>query len=315
MILGFKVGDFLTKHGWAPGAGSAWDKAKTARELRFWRDQGFEVVEITADRSSKTGPFYRFTPDEWRETRKVVEDGGLRFHSTLAGRRMICRQPWKEEKWQDMLDIAKVAEVLGLKIIDVFVAPPLPIGPVQGKPRPYPMIRSLWDATDRDFEVSAEKLKMYCRQIADFGAAIALEMHEDSIHECAPSALRLLHMIDEPNAGLNPDTLDYGWLFPGEDLPSAIEQAHMVAPYVNHWHVKQFTLSLGADGEWARGPAHADEGAQPVGAYAQIFANASFDGAAIHECGRGADYGYNLIRFRDYFRWLLDEYIPNVPLA
>ena len=42
--------------------------------------------------------------------------------------------------------------------------------------------------------------------------------------------------------------------------------------------------------------------------------NAGFDGAAIPECGRGADGAYNMRRFRDYMVWLRDEYIPNVPM-
>jgi sugar phosphate isomerase/epimerase len=319
MILGFKIEGggsealgILSKYGRRPGALSDWDKRKTVKELRFWRDQGLEVVEIDADINSKTGPFFRYTLDEWRETRKVVEDGGVRFEGCLAWRRMISRQPWKEEKWEDMLHIADVSEALGVKIVTVFVSPPYTWGHVEGRPL-RPTLKSLWDATDRDFEESAEKLKTYCKRLADFGAALTLEIHEDSINDCAPSALRLLHMIDEPNVGINPDSLDNAWLYPGEDVPDAVEQARMVAPYVNYWHVKQFTRRLGSDGEWKLGPAHADEGSQPIGTYAQIFAAAGFDGAVIHECGHGEDKPYNLIRFRNYFRWLLDEVIPNVP--
>ncbi|MBI4552687.1 MAG: TIM barrel protein [Candidatus Latescibacteria bacterium] len=314
MQLGFKVEGILKKYGWGPGAGTGWNTQKTVRELRFWHDQGFQVVEISTDLLSQTGPFFRVSDEEWRTTRAVVEESGVRFHSTLAWRRMICRQPWAEEKSADLLHIARVAEILGLRIIDIMVAPPLAVAPVEGKPR-RPMIRSLWDATDRDFEVSATRLKDYARRIAGFGAAISLEIHEDSIHDCTPSALRLLKMIDEANVGVNPDTLDNGWVFPGEVVPDAVTQAKMVAPYVNHWHVKQYTRTLGPDGEWQRTGAHADEGTQPIYAYAQAFIAAGYDGAAIHECGRGADYAYNMRRFLDYMRWLLDEYVPNVPGA
>ena len=242
MVLGFKVNPMLEKHGWRPGALGDWDTAKNVKELRFYRDMGFEALEIVAERISRTGAFFKFTPEEWRQTRAVIEDAGMRFHSVLAWRRMICRQPWAEQAWQELLDIADVSEVLGLKIIDIMVAPPQwPAGRVGGGPGgSRPMLRSLWDATDRDFEVSAEKLKIYAKQIAGFGAAISLEMHEDSIHECAPTALRLMRMIDEPNVGLNPDAPDNAWLYPGEEVPDAVEQAKMVAPYVNHWHVKQY---------------------------------------------------------------------------
>ena len=87
----------------------------------------------------------------------------MHFHSVLGWRRMICRQPWAEEKWQDLLHIAHVAEILGLKVIDIFIAPPIAEVPQEGNP-PRPMIRSLWNATDRDFEVASRKLKEYCKE-------------------------------------------------------------------------------------------------------------------------------------------------------
>src|SRR5262249_25389924 len=134
---------------------------------------------------------------------------------------------------------------------------------------------------------------------------------EDTLHDCAPSALRLLKLIAEPNVGLNPDTMDNAWLHPGENLPDALTQIEQVLPHVNHWHVKQFERSL-VDGVWRTFPAHADEGTQPVGAIARRLAERGYAGAAIHECGRGTDAAYRLKRFLDYFHWLLEEYVPGV---
>ena len=313
MLLGFHADSMLSKHGWQPGAGSSWDTHKAAKELTFFRNMGLEAYESMAGMSSKTAPWFQYSDDEWRTARKVVEDAGMNIYSILAWRRMICRPPWAEEKWQDLLHIAHVAEILGVKAIVIFIAPPIALGPVEGKP-PRPMIRSLWDATDRDFEISAEKLKQYCRQIAGFGAEISLEIHADCIHDCAPSALRLLHMIDEPNVGINPDTLDNRWLFPGEDVPDPIEQAHMVAKYVNLWHIKQYLITLNREtNEWELKLEHADEGSFPIGEMMRIFIKAGFKGAAIHECGRGGDPAYSLKRFTDYMKWLRDEYVPNMP--
>ena len=93
MELGFKAEGFLRKRGWKPGAGSDWDTAATVKELRYWRDQGFEVVEFTADQRSTTGEFFKFTPGEWKRTREVIEEAGLKPHSILGWRRMISRDP------------------------------------------------------------------------------------------------------------------------------------------------------------------------------------------------------------------------------
>jgi sugar phosphate isomerase/epimerase len=298
MLLGFKVDGIIRNYGWGTGADSDWDIAKTEKELRFQREQGFQVVEITADMSSQTGAFFKVSKDEWRKTKAVIEEAGLRLHSVLAWRRMICRPPWAEEKWQDLLCIASVAESLSIPIIDIMVAPPLPQGD-------RPLLRSI-DATQSDYEISAAKLKEYAQRLANFGVAISLEIHEDTIHDCAPAALRLLQMIDEPNVGVNPDTLDNGWIFPEESLPDAIEQAQMVAPYVNHWHVKQYIRTLGPDGQWQREAAHADEGTQPIGEMARIFFAAGFKGAIIQECGRGGG-NEAMRRFIDYMRSLTEN--------
>jgi hypothetical protein len=51
----------------------------------------------------------------------------------------------------------------------------------------------------------------------------------------------------------------------------------------------------------------------PIGEMTRIFTRAGFTGAAIHECGRGSDPAYALKRFTDYMRWLMDEYVPNMP--
>jgi len=178
------------------------------------------------------------------------------------------------------------------------VAQPLP-------QRARPLLRSI-DAKASDYEISAAKLKEYARKLANFGAEISLEIHEDTIHDCAPAALRLLQMIDEPNVGVNPDTLDNGWIFPEASLPSAVEQAHMVAPHVNHWHVKQYIRTLGPDGQWQRESAHADEGTQPIGEMARIFFAAGCNFAMIQECGRGGG-NESMQRFIDYMRSLIEE--------
>ena len=160
----------------------------------------------------------------------------------------------------------------------------------------------------------AQKLKPYAKRAADYGGKISFEIHDDTIHDCAPSALRLLKLIDEPNVGLNPDTLDQGWLYPGEDLPSPIEQAKMVAPYVIYWDVKPCVPAEQPDGEIRLNFIHVDEATIPIHVFAQIFVAAGYDGVAMLELYRGADVGYAMKRFSTYMTWLRDEYIPNVPL-
>lgn len=325
--LGFKVNPFLQRHGWAPGAGSNWDTAATVKELRFWRDQGYEVVEVLPDHYSGLGTFFAFTAEEWARTRKVIEAAGLQVYGMLGWRRMFWREPWVKEKAGDLEVIARVAEWLDCQVIDILTAYPLPIAPASssqpvvpaGGGPARPLFRSLWDATTSDFQECARWLKGYARRIAGFGASISLEIHPDCLADIPLSALRLVEMIDEPNVGVNPDTFDSEWIYPEYPdymVPTAAEQCQILAPHVNYWHAKNWRRSLGPDGKWTFFGTHLDEGDQPIDLMVQNLAGVGYKGAVIVECGRGPEYATNpatLLRSRDYLCWLRDVYAPAVP--
>jgi sugar phosphate isomerase/epimerase len=325
--LGFKVNPFLHRHGWVPGAGAGWDTAATAQELRFWHDQGYEAVEILPDHYSGLGCFTAFTDDEWIVTRKVIEDAGLKIYGILGWRRMFWREPWVKEKAGDLDQIARVSELLGVEVIDILTAYPLPIAPASSS-RPVvpagggparPLFRSLWDATTSDFELCAKWLKAYARRVADFGASVSLEIHPDCLTDIPLSTLRLKEMIDEPNVGVNPDTFDSEWIYPEYPdyiVPTAAEQCRILAPHVIYWHAKNWIRSLGPDGQWQFTRTQLDEGDQPIDLMVQNLVDVGFDGAVILECGRGFEYATNpatLLRSRDYLCWLRDVYAPAVP--
>jgi sugar phosphate isomerase/epimerase len=325
--LGFKVNPFLERHGWKQGALAEWDKAATIQELRFWREQGYEVVEMLPDHYSGLGRFMAFTDEEWAETRTVIEDAGIQVHGILGWRRMFWREPWIKEKASDLDRIAEVAEILGCKVIDILTAYPLPIAPASssqpvvpaGGGPARPLFRSLWDAVTHDFETCASWLKAYARRIAGFGASIALEIHPDCLTDIPLSTLRLMEMIDEPNVGLNPDTFDSEWIYPeypGYIVPTAAQQCKLLAPHVVYWHAKNWTRRLGTDGKWTFTRTHLDEGDQPIDLMVQNLVDVGFDGGVILECGRGLEYATapaSLLRARDYLVWLRDVYAPAVP--
>jgi sugar phosphate isomerase/epimerase len=316
--LGFKVNPFLRRHGWRPGAGSDWDKAATVKELRFWHDQGYEALELLPDHYSGLGPIFDFSPAEWTETRKVVEDAGFKFFGVLGWRRMVFREPWIAEKADDLDKIAGIAELLGIKIVDILLAYPLPIVPAKGAPA-RPLFRSLWDADSSDFERAAQWIKAYARRVAGFGASIALELHPDTLTDIPLSTFRLMEMIDEPNVGVNPDTFDNEWIYPEYPeymVPTAARQCQLLAPKVVYWHCKNWRRSIGADGKWQFFRTNLDEGDQPINLMVQNLVDVGYQGAVILECGRGFEYATSpatLIRSRDYLAWLRDVYAPAVP--
>jgi sugar phosphate isomerase/epimerase len=316
--LGFKVNPFLHRHGWKPGAGADWNTAATVKELGFWHKQGYEVVEVIPDHYAREGFIFDFSDDEWVETGKVIQDSGLRVEAVLGWRRMFFREPWVKEQAAALDKIARIGELLRVKIIDISTVYPLPLVPAPGAPA-RPLFRSLWDATTADFEIAAKWLKQYAQRLSGFGAAIALQLHPDGLVDIPLSAFRLMEMIDEPNVGINPDTFDNQWIYPeypASMVPSGAQQCKMVAPYVNYWHAKNWNRSLGSDGKWQFTRTHLDEGDQPTSLMVQNLVEVGFEGGVILECGRGFEYSVapaTLLRSRDYLTWLRDVYAPAVP--
>ena len=298
--LGFKVNALLSKHGWKAGAGNGWDTAATVRELRFWHDQGYEAVELLPDHYTGLGDVFTFTDDEWIRTRKVVEEAGLAFYGVLGWRRMVFREPWVAEKAADLEKIAHISELLGIKVIDILTAYPMPITPAAGGPARR-LFRSLWDATTSDFEIAAAWLKQYARRVAGFGASIALEMHPDCLTDIPLSTLRLMSMIGEPNVGVNPDTFDNEWIYPEYPeymVPTAAKQCQILAPHVVYWHAKNWRRGLGPDGQWQFFRTHLDEGDQPIEVMVQNLVDVGYNGAVILECGRGFEYSTSAATLR-----------------
>jgi sugar phosphate isomerase/epimerase len=317
--LGFKLNPILRRHGWAPKAGRDWDKSATAKELSFWREQGYEALELLPDHYTKEGLVFDVSDDEWREIKAVVDDSGMRIEGILGWRRMTFREPWASDQEAELEKIAKIGEILEVNIIDVQPVFSLPMLPSPGAPTRQ-LFRSLWDATTADFELSARSLKRYAQRVRQFGASLALQMHPDGLCDIPKSTFRLMEMIDETNVGINPDTFDNAWIYPdypSSVVPSAAEQCRIISPHVNYWHAKNWERSLGPDGLWKFSRRHLDEGDQPIGLMSQHLVAAGFDGAVIMECGRGFEYSVapaTLIRSRDYLAWIRDVYAPEVPL-
>lgn len=317
--LGFKLNPILRRHGWAPSAGSDWDKQATEKELSFWRNQGFEALELLPDHYTKEGQIFDFSDDEWRETLAVVSASGMTVEGILGWRRMMFREPWVEECRAEMERIAQIGEILQVKIIDLQPVYSLPLVPAAGGPARQ-LFRSLWDATTSDFELAARTLKEYARRIGAFGSSVALQLHPDGLCDVPKSTFRLMEMIDEPNVGINPDTFDNEWIYPDYPrsvVPGAAAQCQLLAPHVKYWHAKNWERTLGANGLWQFKMKHLDEGMQPISLMVQHLVAAHYSGAVILECGRGFEYSVapaTLLRSRDYLTWLRDVYAPAVPL-
>lgn len=92
-------------------------------------------------------------------------------------------------------------------------------------------------ATHEDFDRTAAGIFEAARIGGDLGVDISIEVHQHSIIDNSWSALRLLHLLDQPNVGVNPDLGNILWTYdvPEETCEDAIVA---LAPHTKYWHCK-----------------------------------------------------------------------------
>ena len=93
------------------------------------------------------------------------------------------------------------------------------------------------DASEEDFERTANGIAEIARLAADVGIEISIEVHQQSIVDNSWSALHMLELINQPNVGINPDLGNIYWTYhiPEESSEDAIVA---LAPYAKYWHCK-----------------------------------------------------------------------------
>ena len=92
------------------------------------------------------------------------------------------------------------------------------------------------DAADRDLAVG--RLRELATHAADVGVRLSLEMYEDTFLGSADSAVRLVHEIDHPAVGLNPDLGNLYRLH--REIEPFLAAVAACAPLANYWHVKSY---------------------------------------------------------------------------
>lgn len=107
------------------------------------------------------------------------------------------------------------------------------------------------DAGDRHYETVATEVRKLADRAAASGINLSLELHQGTLVDTSTAMLKLLHMVDRPNVGVNPDLGNALWAFPEpQEKPGDI--LRNLKPYANYWHVKNFTrVSFGAPGQAA----------------------------------------------------------------
>jgi sugar phosphate isomerase/epimerase len=272
--------------------------------LAWWKQQGVEGLVFY----DQYPDFYERPQSHFREVKAVLDDVGLPVGAFNALRKSLFVPELADRDEKRLHHCLEIAAALGAEILDVSVNVPLPTQRGAHSLATRSTFRGEL-APAAFYNEAASRLKPIARACAQAGMELSIELHDDGLQDTADDCLKLMALIDEPNVGLNPDLGNWARV-PYEHLDTWRDQIQKMAARTNYWEVKNYqSIYLANEHRFASWSTVLDEGAIDFREAATILWRAGFRGWVCNEGGVG-DYVRSQLRFIEYFRWILDEWLP-----
>jgi sugar phosphate isomerase/epimerase len=279
---------------------------KLRPHLAWWKRQRVEGLVFYDNYPG----FYERPAEHFRAIKAVLDEVELPVGAFNALRKSLFIPELADRDEQRLYRCLEAAAALGAQILDVSVNVPLPRQLDAQTLATRPIFRGEYAPAEL-YDEAARRLKPIARACAQAGLELSIELHDDGLQDTAADCLKLLGLIDEPNVGLNPDLGNWARV-PYEHLDSWRDQIQAMADRTNYWEVKNYqAIYVAADRRFASWSTLLDDGLIDFREAATILWRAGFRGWVCNEGGVG-DYVRSQLQFIEYFRWILDEWIPSV---
>ena len=277
---------------------------KLRGHLAWWKKQGVEGVVFY----DVYPGFYERPIEHFQRVKSVLDEVGLAVGGFNALRKTLFLPELADLDEKRTYRCLDVAVALGAEIFDMSVNVPLPT-----QRDPFAIAtRQIFRgelAPAAFYDEAARRLKPVAQACAKAGLQLSLELHDDGLQSTADGCLKLLRLIDEPNVGVNPDLGNWARV-PYEHLDTWRDQMNQLAAQTNYWEVKNYqSIYLASERRYYSWSTLLDEGTIDFREAATILWRAGFRGWVCNEGGTG-DYVLSQLRFIEYLRWILDEWIP-----
>lgn len=191
---------------------------------------GFEGLDI-----GDSWDFEQLSEASATAVRKRVQGHGLSIPSLNCMGRSLCHPDHGEANFKSLMRALQVAAWFGGSIVDISLAAP--------RDTSKPKVTGLREtpggsktASEADFEITIDKLRMLATQAADLGVGLSLELHDRCLADTSATLLRIVYAVAAPNLGVNPDLVNG---YQSYDVPVETRQEALkaLAPRTNLWHV------------------------------------------------------------------------------
>jgi sugar phosphate isomerase/epimerase len=207
-------------------------KEQRARYLKLVKSYGFDAVELPAPDPAE------IDDGRARDLGRELRDAGVPVVCLRQGG-PIAHPKVGPSARQRLERAVRAAHLLGARVVNTTFIWPLthPGGPGSarhGEPVSQGASRL---ASERDYELLADRLRPIGQIAGDLGVDIAVHVHHGSIVDNSWSMLHLLDLVGLGNVGANPDLANIHWHY---DVPEeTCEQAIVaLAPRATYWRCK-----------------------------------------------------------------------------
>jgi sugar phosphate isomerase/epimerase len=282
--------------------------AEERRPFLAWaRSVGYDAIDI----ADTWIDWYAMSDADLRAFRDQVRDAGLVVSGLNPYRCILVRHESAARNEEKLARSLEVCRALDCRFLNVPLSVPFPAVWTEREraERQLKLARDR-DYSDEDFVETAAKLARLADVAARDDIQLTIELHDDGLADTSASVLRLHHMVNRPNVGVNPDLQNgYRVPYPTEDWRAALLA---LAPYTNYWHVKSLArvYHLDESRTYSLRASLRDGDIDYRWALTQL-ARVGYDGWIVVESG-GGDSLVTAAADLEYLKDLVDNWLPLV---
>ena len=229
--MGIRYGNY--KWSWTPDNPAP--NNVTKKLLSWAKDAGYDGFEL----EDHWIDFYNMSDSEIKQYKSVLDSTGMPIACIKTPGKNLCHPDVKDGNKKKLVRAIEIASMLESTIISLNLASSntlynAPITNMGG-------ISESWgsskDASEKEFELTADCLREAAKKASYLGVSLAIEVHQHAICDSAKSTIKLLDMVGEKNVGANPDLGNIYWTYqiPEEDWAESINK---LADRTLWWHCK-----------------------------------------------------------------------------